>query len=92
MPLSVPTGRTPGSQDSGRPSASPKKPGVFLTAEWLNLVMLNYAVDPVLLRGLVPAGTELDLFEGQSYVSLIGFEFNRTRLAGIAIPFHGAFE
>jgi uncharacterized protein len=69
-----------------------KQPGIFLTAEWTNLVMLNYAVDPSLLARFVPAGTELDSFEGVTYLSLIGFEFNRTRLLGFPIPFHQAFE
>ncbi|HMG85669.1 MAG TPA: DUF2071 domain-containing protein [Terracidiphilus sp.] len=64
----------------------------FLTAEWKNLLMLNYAVDPALLQPLVPAGTELDQFEGKTYVSLIGFEFNKTRVFGRAIPFHQSFE
>jgi hypothetical protein len=64
----------------------------FLTAEWTNLVMLNYAVAPTLLAPLVPAGTELDAHDGKTYLRLIGFEFNRTRLRGIRIPFHQAFE
>jgi uncharacterized protein YqjF (DUF2071 family) len=66
--------------------------GAFLTAEWVNIVMLNYAVVPGLLRGYVPVGTELDSFDGRTYMSLVGFGFNRTRLAGMAIPFHGKFE
>jgi len=72
--------------------SSVKRPGVFLTAEWRNLVMLNYAVDPGLLHRFVPRGTELDAFDGRTYVSLVGFEFNHTRVAGFAIPFHGSFE
>ncbi len=64
----------------------------FLIAEWKNLVMLNYAVDPALLQPLVPSGTELDLFAGKTFLSLIGFEFNRTRVLGFAIPFHQSFE
>lgn len=44
--------------------------GVFLTAEWVNIVMLNYAVEPGLLRGYVPVGTELDAFDGRT-LSLI---------------------
>lgn len=69
-----------------------KQPGIFLTAEWKNLVMLNYAVNPSLLARFVPAGTELDSFERVTYLSLIGFEFNRTRLLGFPVPFHQAFE
>jgi len=64
----------------------------FLTAEWHNLLMLNYAVDPSLLEPFVPKGTELDAFEGKTYLSLVGFEFNRTRVLGFAVPFHQNFE
>jgi uncharacterized protein YqjF (DUF2071 family) len=64
----------------------------FLTAEWNNLLMLNYAVDASLLEPFVPAGTELDTVEGKLYLSLVGFEFNRTRVLGFAIPFHQNFE
>ena len=54
--------------------------------------MLNYAVGPSLLERFVPAGTELDAFEGKTYLSLVGFEFNRTRVLGFAVPFHQNFE
>lgn len=65
---------------------------IFLSAEWRHLVMLNYAVSPSLLEPFVPAGTELDSFQDKTYLSLIGFEFNRTHLAGIPAPFHQSFE
>jgi uncharacterized protein YqjF (DUF2071 family) len=64
----------------------------FLTAEWRYLAMLNYAVDPALLAHLVPRGTELDEFEGKTYVSLVGFRFERTRVRGLWIPFHSDFD
>lgn len=67
-------------------------PGIFLTAEWRHLVMLNYAVDPALLRPLVPAGTELDRWEGTTFVSMVGFLFLRTRVLGVPVPFHRDFE
>ena len=66
---------------------------IFLTAEWRDLVMLNYEVDSGLLERHVPAGTELDWFEGKTYVSLVGFCFRKTKLWGkIAVPFHTDFE
>jgi uncharacterized protein YqjF (DUF2071 family) len=66
---------------------------VFLTAEWRNLVMLNYAIDPDLLSRLVPAGTVLDSFAGKTYISLIGFRFLRTRLLSfLPVPFHTDFS
>jgi uncharacterized protein YqjF (DUF2071 family) len=63
----------------------------FLTAEWQNLLMLNYEVDPGLLSPRVPAGTELDGFDGRTFIRLIGFEFNNTRILGVPIPFHRSF-
>jgi len=69
-----------------------KPQSIFLTADWNNLLMLNYAVDASLVQPFVPAGTELDLFEGRTYLSLVGFEFNRSRILGFAAPFHQAFE
>jgi uncharacterized protein len=65
---------------------------VFLTAEWRYLAMLNYAVDPGLLAPLTPRGTELDEFDGKTYVSLVGFRFERTRLRGLWIPLHSDFD
>jgi uncharacterized protein YqjF (DUF2071 family) len=66
---------------------------VFLSAEWRDLVMLNYEVDGRLLNDYVPAGTVLDSFDGKTYVSLVGFQFRRTRLFGsVPVPFHADFD
>jgi uncharacterized protein YqjF (DUF2071 family) len=65
---------------------------VFLTAEWRDLVMLNYEVDPSLLHKYVPAGTELDQWNGQYFISLVAFRFLKTRVRGIAFPFHSNFD
>jgi len=66
---------------------------IFLVAEWRYLAMLNYEVDPGLLRPLVPAGTELDCWSGKVFLSLIGFRFLKTRLFGrLPIPFHSNFD
>lgn len=63
----------------------------FLTAKWLDLVMANYAVEPNLLRAFVPGGTELDLFDGECFVSLVAFKFFDTRILSFRIPFHVDF-
>jgi len=65
---------------------------IFLTAEWRYLAMFNYEVPPDLLAPLVPRGTELDSWNGKVYISLVGFLFQKTRVRGIAIPFHCNFE
>ncbi len=67
-------------------------PGAFLTAEWRHLAMLSYEIDPELLQPLVPRGTDLDTWQGRTYVSVVGFLFLRTRVLGIPVPFHRNFE
>lgn len=64
----------------------------FLTGEWRYLVMLNYEVDPAVLAPLVPAGVELDSWDGKTLVSMVGFMFLNTRVLGMPIPFHRNFE
>src|SRR5271166_638090 len=67
-------------------------PGVFLTAEWRWLAMLNYEVEPAVLQHRVPEGTELDYWNGRTFVSVVGFRFLETRLFGVAVPFHRDFD
>lgn len=62
-----------------------------MTASWNHLIMANYAVDPEVLQYYIPLHTELDLYEGQCYVSLVGFLFDEVRLKGWRIPFHTRF-
>ena len=67
-------------------------PSPFLTAEWRWLAMLNYEIDPAVLKPYVPAGTELDTFDGKTYASIVGFHFRYARVRGWVIPFHEHFE
>lgn len=53
--------------------------------------MLNYRVDPAILQPHVPAGTELDLWRGEAYVSMVGFLFLDTNVLGLPVPFHRHF-
>ena len=54
--------------------------------------MLNYEVDPKILAPFLPTGTELDFWNGKTFVSVVGFRFQKTRVRGIPIPFHRNFE
>ena len=66
---------------------------VFLTAEWRDVVMLNYEVDAALLAGQLPRGTELDAFGGRTLISLVGFRFLRMKIFGVLpVPFHAHFD
>lgn len=64
----------------------------FLKAEWRKLALANYIIDKKLLDKYLPIGTELDLWKGNCYVSLVGFMFVNTKLLGLKIPFHQNFE
>ena len=75
------------------PSKQPaEQPAAFLTARWVHLVMLNYEVDPAVLQPFVPAGVELDDWQGRTLASMVGFNFLDTRVLGVPIPFHRNFE
>jgi hypothetical protein len=64
----------------------------FLTAEWRYLLMLNYEIDPCLLKPHLPRGVELDNWNGTTYVSMVGFLFLQTKVMGFRIPGHINFE
>ena len=64
----------------------------FLKANWENIIMVNYEIDPDILIPFLPKGVTLDLFEGKAYVSLVGFMFKNTKIFKIPIPYLGNFE
>ncbi|RKR82590.1 hypothetical protein BDD43_2775 [Mucilaginibacter gracilis] len=64
----------------------------FLTAQWKSLLMLNYEVNPEILKPYLPSATVLDLWEGKALVSMVGFLFKNTRVLGVKWPFHINFE
>jgi uncharacterized protein YqjF (DUF2071 family) len=75
----------------------PQKPNresmsTFLQAEWRKLAIANYAVDKRILAPYLPYKTEIDLWNGICYVSLVGFMFQNTRVRGFRIPYHIDFE
>ncbi len=69
---------------------SPKK--IFLSATWEYLAMINYEVDPAILKKHLPPYTAVDFFEGKALVSVVGFLFNNTCVFGFRWPFHTHFE
>ena len=48
-------------------------PRAVLRQSWLELTFLHWSFDPALVRPLIPAGLELDLWEGKCYVGLVPF-------------------
>ena len=64
----------------------------FLTADWNKLIMVNYEIDPEILLPYLPDKTEIDLWNGKCFLSLVGFMFSNTRVLGFKIPYHINFE
>jgi len=64
--------------------------GLF-TGEWRYLAMLNFRVDPGLLRPYVPHGTELDLWRGECWMSVVGLRFAKLGVMGLPVPLHQDF-
>ena len=60
----------------------------FLTARWLNVAAITYAIEEERLLPFLPGGATIDTLEGSPRVSLVAFEFQRTRVRGVAIPGH----
>lgn len=64
----------------------------MIRAQWKKLVMANYTVDPGLIDPYLPMHTVHDRWNGQCYLSLVGFMFLDTHFMGMKIPFHINFE
>ena len=55
-------------------------------------MLLNFTVPPRVLTPFIPRGTELDRFQGDAIVSMVGFLFADTRLYVVPVPGHRSFE
>lgn len=47
--------------------------------EWNNALFLHYRVSAAVLEALIPKGLELDLFEGDAWVSVVAFKMEKIR-------------
>lgn len=63
----------------------------FLTADWIDLAVVSYFVDPLALHSFIPNGVQCDLFNGRAVISIVGFYFDRAVVKGLALPFHRQF-
>ena len=56
----------------------------WLLQSWKQVTFLHWAVDPAVVRPLVPAELELDLFDGRAWVGIVPFRPQRLRRPGLA--------
>lgn len=60
---------------------------------WDNLLFLHWPIDPIALRGFIPASLDIDLFEGQAWIGITPFALNDLRIRGMpAIPGLSSFN
>jgi len=79
--------------DASEPlDCKPAIPGGFLTACWSHIAILNYRADPSRLMPLLPRGVELDLWNGQTYVSMVGLLFEHLKILNVPVPFYRRFQ
>jgi uncharacterized protein YqjF (DUF2071 family) len=64
----------------------------FLTARWINLVLLNFRLPAAVVEDVTPPGLEPDLYNGETYLSVVGFGFHDVRVVGVPIPGHTRFD
>jgi uncharacterized protein len=60
--------------------------------QWLDLAYVHWRYDPAVVQALLPAGLEVDTFDGSAWVGLIPFSMRGIGLAhGPAVPYFGSF-
>lgn len=62
-----------------------------MQADWGNLVMVSWLVDPALVQDRLPPGCAVDPWEGAAAISLVGVEFSNVVVKGISWPWHDRF-
>ena len=63
----------------------------LMSGAWRDLVLINFEVDPQVLRDRIPVGTRLDVHNGIPMVSLVGVRFTGLRIMGVPVPLHQDF-
>src|SRR3954470_6934704 len=76
---------------SHRPWPMPSAPWV-MTQTWNDLLFAHWPVDRASLKEKIPAGFELDEFEGQAWVGVVPFHMTNVAPRGVpALPWISAF-
>jgi uncharacterized protein len=64
----------------------------LLTCEWRKVAFANYIVPPEVVKKYLPAHTKLDFYNGNCFMSLVGFKFKNVAIAGVKVPHYSDFE
>ena len=74
-----------------RPWPMPVSPWM-MTQTWHDLLFAHWPIDPAALAAKIPAGLELDLFDGQAWLGVVPFHMSNVAPRGVpALPWISAF-
>jgi uncharacterized protein len=74
-----------------RPWPMPASPWM-MTQTWHDLLFAHWPIDRAALAAKIPAGLELDLFEGQGWLGVVPFHMSNVAPRGVpALPWISAF-
>jgi uncharacterized protein len=78
-------------QTAHRTWPMPESPWI-MTQTWHDLLFAHWPVDADSLRSRIPAGFELDLFDGQAWLAIVPFHMSNVAPRGVpALPWISAF-
>lgn len=89
--MSPTRGVDPFSEVAHRPCPLPRAPWI-MAQTWHDLLFAHWALAPDALAALLPAGLEIDTFEGRAWVGVVPFRMSGIRARGTpALPWLSAF-
>lgn len=66
-------------------------PSPFMDQDWIGLSFLHWPYEPSVVQRLLPAGVELETFDGAAWVGLVPFLLRVRLPRGPAVPWLGVF-
>lgn len=81
-PPTITIDRTPTSEQREALRQAPTARPV-MRQRWSDLLFLHWAVDPEVIRARLPAGLEVDTFDGRAWLGIVPFAMERVRPVGL---------
>ncbi len=63
-----------------------------ISSEFRKVVLLNYMIPPEVIEKYLPANTKPDFYNGECFISLVGFQVPNLKVAGIKMPLLKDFD
>ena len=63
-----------------------------ISSEFRKVALVNYLVPPEVVGKYIPKHTKIDFYNGECMVSLVGFQVQKLKVAGVKVPLLKDFE